>query len=258
MKRGLIRNGIAFMGAIILWELVSLSGIINPLFLPSPMETLSQGFKLVLEKKIFLDGLYSLLRVFAGFSLAVISGVPLGLVIGYHERIYLYAECLIDFFRSIPPVMTFPLALLAFGTGEGARIAVVYFGSFFILVLNTAQGAARSDRTRINAAKLLGAGPLQILYRVVFFEALPQILTGLRTALSLGIIVSIVTEMLLGSEYGLGSRVLYAQSAYEIPEMYFTIILVGMTGYLVNQMIAFLDYKWVHWNREIDERGERV
>jgi NitT/TauT family transport system permease protein len=228
-----------------------MSGLINPLFLSSPLETAKEGIRLFAEGKIFIDLGYSLCRVLYGFLLAFVIGVPLGLILGYYGKIYSYVESLIDFFRSIPPILIFPLALLIFGIGEKPRIAVIFFGCVLIMVLNSSLGVIYSRKMRVNAAKIMGAQWHQIISRIVIFDALPQIFVGIRVALSMGIIIGIVTEMLVGAQYGLGSRVINAQTAYAVPELYFTVILVGLTGFFTNKLLILLESRIVHWKQAV-------
>ncbi|MBF0496820.1 MAG: ABC transporter permease subunit [Deltaproteobacteria bacterium] len=202
-----------------------------------------------MEKKILLDLACSLYRILLGVVLAFAVGVPVGIFIGYFSRFYDYVESALDFFRSIPPILVFPLSLLIFGIGEESRIAVIFFGCVLTMILNASMGVVNSQKIRVKVAKIMGATWLQILFRVVIYDALPQIFIGIRVALSMGVIVGIVTEMLVGTRHGLGSRVVYAQTAYATPEMYFTIIVVGLLGFLINNLLIVLERKTIHWKQ---------
>lgn len=239
---------ITFTVTVAIWELVTVCHLVNPMFLPRPWETLNEGIRLIGEKKIFMDAGYSLYRIMSGVLLAFGVGIPLGILLGYFGKFYTHVEPALDFLRSIPPIIVFPLALMVFGTGDQSRIAVIVFGCVLIVVLNAALGVMNGNRVRIRVAQIMGARWYQILFRVVFFDALPQIFIGVRVALSMGVIIGIVTEMLVGARYGLGSRVVYAQTAYETPEMYFVIILVGSIGFLMNKGLGMMERKIVHWN----------
>ena len=232
---------------ITLWHILSNSHWVNPMFLPTPFETLEEGARLIMEKKIFIDIVCSFRRIFYGVLLAILAGVPVGLVFGYYGRVYPYLEGVLDFFRSIPPILTFPLALLIFGTGDESRTAVIFFGCVTILILNAALGVQNSPKLRIRAAKMMGAGWHQIFLRVVVFDELPQIFAGIRISLSMGVIIGIVTEMLVGVKYGLGSRAVYAQASYNTPELFFIIILVGLLGLMVNKLLILLENRVIHW-----------
>jgi NitT/TauT family transport system permease protein len=243
------KNIMPFIILILLWQILSMSGLINPMFLSSPLETAKEGTRLFAEGKIFVDLGYSLFRIIYGFLLALLIGIPLGLFFGYYGKAYIYVESLIDFFRSIPPIVTFPLALLIFGIGEESRIAVIFFGCVLIMILNSSLGVIYSQKIRVNVAKIMGAKWYQIISRIVIFDALPQIFVGIRVSLSMAIIIGIVTEMLVGVKYGLGSRVIYAQTAYATSELYFTIILIGLIGFVINKLLILLENRIVHWKQ---------
>ena len=241
------KNCISFLIVLALWEALAASRLINPMFLPTPLETFIEGTRLLMEKKILIDLLCSLSRILTGVFLAALVGIPLGILVGYFGKFYGYVEAALDFFRSIPPILVFPLALLVFGTGEESRIAVIFFGCVLTLILNVSMGVMNSNTIRVKVARLMGAGWHQILLKVVLFDALPQIFIGIRVALSMGIIVGVVTEMLVGTRHGLGSRVVYAQTAYATPEMYFTLILVGLVGFFINNLLIAVEHKVIHW-----------
>lgn len=243
------KNSLAFLVLIFVWQVVASTHLVNPMFLPTPSETIKEGAKLIAERKVLIDLMYSFRRIFYGVSLALVMGIPVGLGLGYYEKVYQYFECILDFFRSIPPLLMFPLALLIFGTGEESRIAVIFFGCVTIVILNAALGVGNSPKLRANVAKIMGARWNQIFLRVVIFDALPQIFVGIRVSLSMGVIIGIVTEMLVGDKYGLGSRAVYAQTAYNTPELFFVIITVGLIGLIINKLLILLENRVIHWKK---------
>jgi len=243
-----VKNHLVTFSIIILaWQVVSYLQVINPMFLPSPYETLKEGFELIRNKTIILDLLHSMKRAVNGVAIAIVVGIPIGLIIGYYDNVYKYLDFLFDFLRSVPPIITFPLALLIFGVGEASRVAVIVFGCTTIMILNTSVGVHNSSKMRVNVAKIMGARPYQIFFRVIIFDAMPQIFAGIRVVFSLGIIIGIVTEMVVGTTYGLGSRAVYAQISYNTAELYVTIILIGMVGMCLNKSISFIENRLVHW-----------
>lgn len=243
------KNIISFTILILVWYAAASLHLVNPMFLPTPYETVTEGARLIAEKKIFIDLAYSFRRILYGAAMALMVGIPAGLVMGYYKTVHQYLETVLDFFRSIPPVLTFPLALLIFGTGEESRISVIFFGCVTIVTLNAANGVGNSPGLRVSVAKIMGARWYQVFFRVVLFDALPQIFTGIRVSLSMGVIIGIVTEMLVGAKYGLGSRAVYAQSAYNTPELFFTIILVGLIGLTINKFLILLENRVIHWKK---------
>src|SRR5205814_3416310 len=129
---------------------------------------------------------------------------------------------LVDFFRSTPATAMFPLFLLIFGLGDLAKVAVAAFAAFLIIFFNTAYGVMNARQTRLLAAKVMGASRTRIFRDVLFFETLPQTFVGLRTAISLALVVIIVAEMFIGSDNGLGHRIIDMQVIFDLKQMYAT------------------------------------
>ena len=247
-KLKFIRTSGSIIVFLILWQIVFKLKLINPLFFPAPVGTLKEGFAVMVSDSFIRDVLSSFGRIFIGLFLAVGAGIPAGFLIGYYAAVYNYAHWIIDFSRSIPPILVFPLCLLIFGTGNLSRIAVIFFGCVFILMMHTAKGMMNIPVIRIHAAKTIGAKARHIFLNVILYESLPGIFIGIRTSLSMAIIVGLVTEMLVGTRYGLGSRIVYAQTSYATEEMYFIIILVGTMGFLMNHILVLAEKKIIHWN----------
>src|SRR5207237_10427426 len=117
----------------------------------------------------------------------------------------------------------------------------------FVSTLNPAYGVMQRKAVRSQVAILFGASRWQLLSEIVFWEALPQTIIGLRIALSYALIVEIVCEMFMGSQKGLGQRVFEAYNTYLIVELYSIILLVGLTGYLLNKLFVLVESRIVHW-----------
>jgi NitT/TauT family transport system permease protein len=190
---------------------------------------------------------YTVMRTFYAFAIASLAGIPLGIVAGADRRIYAAIEFLVDFFRSTPATALFPLFLLIFGLGDLSKVAVAAFAAFLIVFFNTAYGVMNARQTRMLAAKVMGASRLQVFRDVLFFEALPQTFIGLRTAVSLALVVIIVAEMFIGSDNGLGHRIIDMQIVFNLKQMYATIIMTGVLGYGLNLLFMLTERKLVHW-----------
>mgnify|MGYP001563427859 CR=1 len=232
---------------LLIWFVVTTSGLVNPLFLPKPDITFGKFISLFGQGIILPDIAMTLYRVFFGFLLAVLLGVPLGLLFGLSARFYASFELIIEFFRSLPSTALFPLFLLVFGIGDAAKIAIVVFVSFWIILISTASGVLHSSKTRHKVAQSFGANQWQMLTNITFMEALPQIVMGLRVAVSISFIVVVVTEMFIGTNVGLGQRIYDSYLTYRVPELYATLIIIGLLGYIVNKGLIFLERKTLHW-----------
>lgn len=229
------------------WTLITLFHLVNPLFLPPPWKVIVTFFQLLATGGIGADILKTLYRLVLGFGLGAIVGIPIGLVMGRYEKVYHSLEFLVDFFRSIPVTALFPLFLVFFGIGDVAKFSIVAWSTCLIILINTMYGVKNSKKTRTMVAQTMGANNFEVFTKVVFFEAVPHIVAGLRTALSMALIVVVVTEMFMGTELGIGQRIFNASITYRIPEMYSAIIIAGLLGFLLNKFFVLVETRLVHW-----------
>lgn len=232
---------------LVIWFLATTSGIISPLFLPQPGHTATKLLALFSTGVIWIDIGMTLFRILWGFALAALLGIPAGLLLGASDRLQSSFEVVIDFFRSLPSTALFPLFLLIFGIGETAKIAIAAFVCFWIILVSTINGVAHSSQTRKKIAKIFGANPRQTLLAVTLPEALPQIATGLRVALSISFIVVVVAEMFIGTNLGLGHRIYDAYLTYRVAELYATLVITGLLGYLLNKIFVLEERHFIHW-----------
>jgi NitT/TauT family transport system permease protein len=233
---------------ILIWFIVSFFKIVNPFFLPSPLEVLINLYSIFKTGEIFPDLFATLIRTLEAFLIAIIFGIPLGLFLGEKEKIYRNIEFIIDFFRSTPATALFPLFLLIFGISDNSKIAVAAFGACLIIIFNTAYGVFNAKKSRILATKIMGATKVQIFKWIIFWESLPQTFVGIRNAISLSLVIIVVTEMFIGTNFGLGHRIIDSQLIYDIKGMYSAIIITGVLGYLLNYIVLFLEKKYIHWS----------
>jgi sulfonate transport system permease protein len=232
---------------LMIWELVSGLKLLDRFFLPGPTETLAELCRLVASGLIVPDLLATLGRVGFAFAVALAGGVPLGLILGGSERVYRSVEFIVDFFRSTPSTAIFPLFLLIFGIGDAAKIAVAAFGAALIIIFNTAYGLIHANRARILAVKLMGASRFQMFNWVLLWESLPQTFVGMRAAVSLALVIVIVTEMFIGTPVGLGRLIIDYELVYNVKAMYAAIIIAGIVGYSLNLILLEAEKRLVHW-----------
>ena len=174
-------------------------------------------------------------------------GLPIGALLGLCETVHEVTQGMMDFLRSIPPIIVYPLSQLILGPFDASRIGVVVFGATTIIVLATSEGVRNCSKIRQHCARLLGARWYHLLGTVVMFESLPAIVVGIRTAVSLSIIIVVVTEMLVGAKYGLGVRAASAQSTSATPTLYGVILVVGATGFVLNTLFVVLERRIGRW-----------
>ncbi|MCP4114359.1 MAG: ABC transporter permease [Desulfobacteraceae bacterium] len=233
----------------VIWYLVSVLQLVDALFLPSPTKVLLSLYDLFFTKcDIYMPLFSSARRMFVGFFIGVISGVPLGLLLGSSQFLYSSCEILIDFFRSIPSTSFFPFFMLILGVGDGPKIAVVAFGCFFVCVINTSFGVVHSSPSRLFVAKIMGAPKGYLFFKVRFFEALPNISSGIKISISYAIVLVVVSEMFIGTDIGLGRLIYDSHYSYQIDRMFAVIVATGALGYFSNKLFSMLENRLLHWS----------
>lgn len=235
------------IAVLLLWLIISSTHIASPTLLPGVTDTFKKLYQIIISGAVFPNLGATLMRTFVGFILSVIMGVPIGVFLGAHPKIYRMFEMVIDFFRSLPGTAMFPLFLLAFGIGDGSKIAIAWFISFWIILVNSAYGVIQGSRMRLRVAQSFKATHWQTLSRVVFMDALPQVFIGLKVGLSLSLIAVVVSEMFIGSNTGLGQKIYDSYLTYEIPYLYAWLIVTGVAGYLLNKLFTLFENRIIHW-----------
>ncbi|MBP0491486.1 ABC transporter permease [Roseomonas indoligenes] len=246
--RGLLPPVLGAIGFILVWQLAVILRVADPVLLPSPAETARDTWASLVNGPLAHDVGRTVWRTLLSFVIASAIGVPLGVALGARERLYRAVEFVVDFFRSTPASALFPLFLVLFGTGEATKIAVAAFGAALVILFNAAYGVMNARRTRVLAAKVMGAGPARILWDVLVWEALPQILVGMRQGVSLALVIVVVAEMFIGSTDGIGQRVINAQMLFESGLMYGAIFVAGALGYALNLLFLLAEKRFVHWS----------
>lgn len=247
MKNNIIKNMYGVFILVFLWQVISWANVFNPIYFASPLEVLKESVLMFKNGDIFLDLLLTVKRIVVAIIIASVIGVPVGIIFGYFKNIYKIFGKIIDFFRAIPPIIFYPLFLIALGTGDASRISVAFIGGVVVVILIISKGLFQQSSLRRNYVKILGANSWQVLRDVIWYESLPHIFTALRTASSLIVIIVIVTEMLVGARYGLGTRVQSVQITSNIPDLFATTIIIGFLGLLLNIIFIFLEKKFVYW-----------
>jgi len=229
------------------WELVTITRLVDPVLLPSPYATFKTLWEGMVSGKLGADFLKTVVRTIASTAIAAVIAIPLGILLGSSEKLYRSVEFLIDFFRSTPASAMFPLFLVLFGVGDRTKIAVAAFGAALVILFNVAYGVMNARKTRLLAAKVMGASRARVLFDVMLLESLPQTFVGLRNGVSLALVIIVVAEMFIGSTDGLGQRVFEAQQLFDMPGMYAAIFAAGALGYTLNLVFLVIERRFVHW-----------
>lgn len=221
--------------------------IIQPLYFP-PFSQIFDTF-VQLNASGVLPGQVakSLLRMSSGYLLAAAVMIPLGVLIGTHRRLFLAFDPLLEVLRPLPPPAIIPVAMLFFGIGDGMKVFVVCFACSFPILTNSIDGSRSIHPLFTQTARTLGLSRYSMLTRVILPAASPQIMSGLRTAVPICLIVTILSEM-IGGEDGIGHWTLRMQRTFSIPEMYSGVLMTGFLGYLLNRVFLEFENRWLAWH----------
>lgn len=236
--------------ALAAWLVASFTGHLDSNRLP-PAQTLWETLTDLLRDgyastPFWRQVLASLGRALAGFALAVIIGVPIGIWIGTHRLFDAIVTPFFTFLRPIPPIALVPLFIFYFGIGEVSKIALIFLTAFLYLTVNTASGVKSVSEDLILASKSLGLTRRQIFFHVVIPAASASILTGMRVAMTLSWALVVAAE-LIAAQVGLGYMIMDATTFYRIPVVYIGIITIGLLGLVLEGALLLLERRLLHW-----------
>ena len=203
----------------------------------------------IFTKDYYLHILYSTYRAIVAFLLALILGVPLGIMMGWKANFNAYAGALLDFLRPIPPLAWVPIAILVLPGVEPAVIFVTFLVAFFATTLNTLLGVRSIDPDLFRAAECLGAGPSDILRDIIVPGAMPTIFTGLQIAMGAAWFSLVAGEM-IAAQYGLGFMILESYNLVQYPTIVIMMATLGIVGYASSAIIRRLGKRMISWRQE--------
>jgi len=204
------------------------------------------------------DVLPSVVRLLIGYLGAVLVGVALGVLLGGNRTLRRVTEPVLEFFRAIPPPALIPILFLFAGIGDTAKVIVIVFGSVWPVLLNTVEGVRAVDEVLSDTSRSYRITGLTRLRRLVLPAAGPQIVAGMRQALSIAIILMVISEM-FASTNGLGFSIIQFQRSFAIPQMWSGILLLGLLGFALSLLFAVFERRTLRWYHGLraSQRGEK-
>ncbi len=236
--------GLPILGLLAAWKVVSTLGVYSDVLLPSPEQV-----ALVFWRdwgEIVKHGGASLLRVTLGVGGALLTAVPLGILIGRYRILDDLTDWVVQMFRSFPPISLIPLVILFFGIGDKPALVLIYVAAFWPLLLNTIFGVKNVERTLLKVARVANASEGLIFRDILLPNALPSIMTGLRLALGAGWLTVVTAEM-IAVKSGLGYLIMYAQVVFKAELIVAGIVTIGIIGLLFDQAIGAVRRRLFRW-----------
>lgn len=247
MKSRLARALTVFLlpGALfVLWFAISDSS--GNFFFPPLRKILSAFADVWLDAGGASDIVPSLLRLAAGFSASLVFALTVGILLGSSKVARDYTEPVFEFFRAIPPTVMIPVLLVISGIGDVSKIVVISFGCLWPMLLNTVEGVRSADPVLNDTCRVYGIGGLRRLLVFTLPAASPQIVTGMRTGLSIAIVLMVISEM-FASRNGIGFTIIQFQRTFAIPEMWSGILLLGLIGVALSLLMRVVELSVLYW-----------
>jgi len=237
-------SSFAFFLAI--WSILTYGRLVDSLFLPSPGRVFQAGYDLFLELGFTSDILNSVYRVMVGFIVAALLGVPLGLIMGTFKAAEAFTEPVVGFIRYMPASAFIPLFILWLGIGDVEKIAIIFVGSFFQLVLMVAVVAKNVQKDLLETAYTLGAKRFQVIRKVLLPASLPGIVDTLRIIVGWAWTYIIVAE-LVASASGIGYMIISSQRMLRTGNIIFGILTIGILGLITDYFFKWLYNRLFPW-----------
>lgn len=245
---------VGIIGFLLLWELVPRLGIVSEAYLSPPSQIIVTIYQLIGSGELWKHLAASLQRSLWGLLTAIGLGVTLGLLMGWFKRFEAIVDPILQLFRQTSAFALFPVFILFLGIGELSKVAIIFWASFWPVLLSTISGVRQVDRLLIDSARSMGASQLFVFTKVVLPAASPSIFTGIRLAGTYCITALVAAEM-IGAHSGLGFLTLNSQEVFQIPTMYAGILLLALLGLALNYVLALIERRLTRWRRGLTLNG---
>lgn len=238
---------------VLLWEAAGRYGWIHELFFPPASKIFASFFKMISSGEIFGHIGVSLWRAGLGYFLAALVAISLGVLMGYWKSVYQACELVVELLRAVPPPAIIPVAILFLGIGDEMKVFIILFSCAFPILVNTMDGVRNVDPVLIRTARTFGLGQGILIWKVVIPAASPFIMTGMRIAMAIALILVVISEM-IGATAGIGYFILDAQRSFKIPQMYAGMLVLALLGYALNRCFLLVDAYVMAWHKGLTAR----
>ena len=250
VNSGRLYSFITVIALLLLWWVSTTNGWVKPIYWPSYeavgnrlTKLYEQGFRNVaLWEHVYI----SVYRVLTGVFFGAVIGIPLGFAMGLSSVARGLFDPIVEFMRPIPPLALIPLIILWLGIDETAKITLLFLAALFIMIIAARSGVSGVKISKVHAAYSLGASKFQVLKNVILPNALPEIFTGIRTAMGVcwG---TVVAAELVAAEKGVGSMIMIAKNFLQTDTVVIGIIIIGIIGYAIEMLMRLLERWLIPW-----------
>ena len=241
-----VARALGLAGLLVLWEVLTRTGWVPALFLPSPVGVLAAGWDMLRTGELLTHLATSLQRIALGFGLGALGGVAVGLVVGVFSLAEAVGNPLIAATFPIPKIALLPLLILWLGIGEASKVAVITLGVFFPMAINTYTGVRHADPLLLRAAVSFGAGRWSLIRKVMLPSALPMIFAGLKLGAGTSLLLLVAAEMIAANS-GIGFLILNAQNLMETTTLMVGIVVLSLLGLCSHWLLTRLERLAIPW-----------
>lgn len=245
-----LTKSVAIAALLVVWEAAPRLNLVDRTFLPPFSEVLDAWFGLLGNGQLASNTQASLTRSLSGFGLAVVIGVPLGLLIGWYRPVADLLSPLLELFRNTAALALLPVFVLILGIGETSKISIVLYACVWPVLLNTISAVRSVDPTLLRLARSLDLSAPRLFQKVILPASVPAVFTGIRLAGAVSVLVLVAAEM-VGAKAGLGYLINASQFNFAIPQMYAGIVSVSVIGLVFNQLLVALERRFTAWRAPI-------
>jgi NitT/TauT family transport system permease protein len=235
--RGVLLSAASLVLAFLIWQLLS-TFIFNPFLIPPPLEVIRTAIPMMMSGEIFADVSISMSRILVGLFSGSLIGVIFGVLLGRIRILHDLLDPIMELLRYLSPTAMIPIAVIWFGIGELSKYFLIFWGTFFIVLINTTAGVWRAPIARQRAAECLGANRLQIFLMVVIPSAVPYIVTGMRVAMASSF-MSIIPAEILAADSGIGYLLQKSSMLLQTNRIFVALLTICILGFAVDRMFRF-------------------
>src|SRR5437868_2320500 len=235
------------------WWWLATSGAPN-FFIPTPAKLVETFVETWIGERLLTDVLPSVVRLMTGVLAAIVLGIGLGLAVGLNRTLRALTEPVFEFFRALPPPVLVPVLMLLVGINDGMKIAVIISGCVWPVLLNTIEGVRSIDPVQNETSRSYGISGFSRIRYQILPSATPTIMAGVRQALSIGLILMVISEMFASSS-GLGFTIVQFQRSFAVPEMWSGIAVLGLIGVALSLVFQWCErrvLRWYHGLKEVE------
>ncbi len=232
------------------WQLVANAGIYTVLFFPGPWAVAQAFVRLFQTDDIWLDISTSGIELGIGYGMAIVIGLVIGLLMGWYTRFQYALDPFVNFFYSTPRIVLIPLFIIWFGIDMPSKIAVIFLGALFPIIINTMAGVRNTEAALLRVARSFGASDALTFRRVILPGSVPFILTGFRLGIGHALTGLVVAE-LLAARHGVGQLIAIAGQTFQSPKMLAGVVIIACTGMLLTTILQRIENRFQAWRPQI-------